>query len=344
MKQHINIPIFIPHLGCPNCCVFCNQRTISGVTSFDVSSVKQIIDSSIASSVGKEREIAFFGGSFTGIDRELMESLLKIAYEYVMSGEVTGIRCSTRPDYISEEVLSILKKYGVKTVELGIQSVSEAVLDESKRGHNSDSIKQACEFIVGYDFELVGQMMIGLPKSTLEDEITTAEFIARCGAKSARVYPTVVFNGTELCEMAKAGDYTPLSLDDAIYRAASVCRIFHDNGIKVIRIGLCSSESVLDDENYYAGPMHPALGELVENEIYYSIIKEKLNSLGNLNGKEVTVRIPRGAASKAIGQKKKNKLRLIDDFKLKNIYFAEDDTINAFDELSVQERKRAECI
>ena len=125
MKKHANIPIFIPHLGCPNQCVFCNQRTISGVREFDLSSVdKQITDALETIGDSCECEIAFFGGSFTGIDRKLMLDLLKIAHKYVESGRVSSIRCSTRPDYISEDVLDILERYSVKTIELGMELLS----------------------------------------------------------------------------------------------------------------------------------------------------------------------------------------------------------------------------
>lgn len=342
MKTHINIPIFIPHLGCPNCCVFCNQRTISGVTEFDPSTVKQQIDDAIATSEGKDREIAFFGGSFTGIDRELMISLLKIAHNYVISGEVSGIRCSTRPDYINDEILSILKGYKVKTVELGIQSVSPEVLLRTKRGHTFDDIAIACRLVVEYGFELVGQMMVGLPSSTLDDEIATAKFIAQSGATAARIYPTVVFNATELCNMTVSGEYTPLTVEDAIKRSAVVYKILTDAGVDVIRLGLCASENLGDDAYYYAGPSHPALGELVENEIYYNILKEKFDSLGQIHN-AYTVYVPRGDVSKAVGQKKRNRTRICNEFKISKLVFVEDDSLKAPDDLWVQERRMTEC-
>ena len=145
MKKHVNIPIFIPHLGCPNQCVFCNQRTISGVTDFDISNVRSEIDTALSTiDTACEAEIAFFGGSFTGIDRELMVSLLKMAYEYVSDGRVTSIRCSTRPDYINEEILDLLWEYGVRTIELGLQSTSDHVLEATKRGHTRMDEEKAC--------------------------------------------------------------------------------------------------------------------------------------------------------------------------------------------------------
>ena len=200
--RHINIPIFIPHLGCPNQCVFCNQRKISGRESFDLNSVSLEIENALSTvDSNDEVEIAFFGGSFTGIDRTLMVSLLEIAHSYILEGRVGSIRCSTRPDYIDEEILSILKKYGVKTIELGLQSTSARVLENAKRGHNFEAELKSCRMIVENGFDLVGQMMIGLPSSDIESEIRTAEFITSVGAVGARIYPTVVFYGTELCNL-----------------------------------------------------------------------------------------------------------------------------------------------
>lgn len=339
MSRHANIPIFIPHLGCPNSCVFCNQRTISGVQSFDPESVVTIIEDSLKTLAGRECEIAFFGGSFTGIDRALMIRLLEIAKSYVDSGFVNGIRCSTRPDYIDEEVLDILKKYGVTTVELGIQSISDDVLRASRRGHTFEDTARACQMIIEYGFELVGQMMIGLPQSNIQIERNTADFIINTGASSARIYPTVVFTDTELRCMAERGEYTPLSITDAICRTALVYERFIDAGVNVIRVGLCASESISDEEMYYAGPNHPALGELVENEIYYNRISKSFSTLGDVRGCDYTVLVPRGSLSKAIGQGRRNKMRLMDEFHLSRLSFEEDDTITAFGHRLVQERK-----
>ncbi|MBQ9085280.1 MAG: radical SAM protein, partial [Clostridia bacterium] len=264
MSRHVNIPIFIPHLGCPNQCVFCNQRTICGRDAFRADSIRAEIESVLSTvSPDDECEIAFFGGSFTGIDRGLMVDLLTIAKEYVDKGFVRSVRCSTRPDYINEEIINLLREYSVNTVELGLQSSSDSVLALSKRGHNRIDEERACRLLVDNKFSLVGQMMIGLPGSSLESELETAEFIASVGAEYARIYPTVVFQDTELCKMAKSAIYTPLSLDDAIERSCAVYSYFLRKGVKVIRVGLCSSDNLVDDSKYFAGPNHPALGELV---------------------------------------------------------------------------------
>lgn len=322
--RHVNIPVFIPHLGCPNQCVFCNQRFISGVRKFDPGDLVKIIEKSL-STVSEDDfvEIAFFGGSFTGIDRSLMTRLLEIADKYVESGVVKSVRCSTRPDYIDEEIIGILKKHHVDVVELGLQSVSDRVLFETKRNHTFADEKKACKMITDAGIRLVGQMMIGLPFSTLEDELETADFIINSGAEAARVYPTVVFKETELCEMTSLGLYTPLTLDDAVVRAARVVSEFRKAGIQVIRIGLCSSDNLSSDNSYFAGPNHPALGELVENQIYFDKI---INLAKNFNLNEdsvLCVNVPQGSLSKAVGQKKRNKTLLINSLGIKDVIFSE---------------------
>ena len=328
MKGHANIPVFIPHLGCGNQCVFCNQRSISGVTEFDKENVKNIIEDALQT-VDKdtEVEIAFFGGSFTGIDRDLMIYLLEVAESYVRDGRVKSIRCSTRPDYINDEILDILERYSVRVIELGLQSSDEDVLLATKRGHDFNAERNACRLIVERGFTLVGQMMIGLPMSTPEKEIATAEFIISTGALAARIYPTVVFRETELCAMAEVGAYQPLSVDEAVKRTAAVMKMFLDAGVDVIRIGLHSSENLQNEKTYYAGPNHPALGELVINEIYYGLIVDELCKLEKKEINDVKISVGKGMLSKAIGQRKKNLRRLKEVFPFLNIYFSEDNSL-----------------
>ena len=343
MKRHVNIPIFIPHLGCPNQCVFCNQRTISGVSEFDISDVKVQIDTALSTIDDScEAEIAFFGGSFTGIDRDLMISLLQIAHSYVRDGRVKSVRCSTRPDYISEEVLDLLEKYGVATVELGLQSSSDEILSISKRGHSFSDEEKAARMLVERGFTIVGQMMIGLPGSMLEDEISTARFIVESGAKGARIYPTVVFHGTELCMMSSVGEYLPLELSDAVERSARVLEIFLDAGVDVIRIGLCASENLADAEKYYAGPNHPALGEMVESAMIYNKIAGKLSSDRSYDGVTLKVSVAKGCLSKAIGQKKTNKSRLIQEYGFADVKITEDPSLIGY-QFKIEEERKREC-
>ncbi len=322
--RHINIPIFIPHLGCPNDCVFCNQRSISGHGDFEIATVRKEIDE-VLSTVREDDvcEIAFFGGSFTGIDRSLMVSLLDIAEEYIekSGGRIGSIRLSTRPDYINEEILDILGRYSVKTIELGLQSMDDDVLLASKRGHTSDVAKKASRLIKARGFSLVGQMMIGLPSATVESEVMTAEVICSLGADAARVYPTVVFYDTELCLMAEGGEYKPLTTDEAVARCARVLDVFDRHGVPCIRVGLCSSDNLSSEDKVYGGANHAAIGELAMGELYFNRICERLDSLENsaFEGKILTVFVAAGYVSKAVGQNKKNKVRLCQKYGFKRI-------------------------
>ena len=330
-KNHRNIPIFIPHLGCPNMCVFCNQRSISGKQSFCRDGVKREIDEAL-STIAKdaEVEIAYFGGSFTGIDRELMIYLLDVAEEYVRNPQedkarVTGIRMSTRPDYIDGEIMDILSRYHVKTVELGLQSMRDEVLNASKRGHTARDAERACKLIKDAGYSLIGQMMIGLPESTLEDELYTARKICEMGADGARIYPTVVFYDTELADMASRGEYKMLDIDEAVERSKEALKIFDQNQVECIRIGLCASDNLLDADKVMGGANHPSLGELVIGEEYFDRMCSEAESITAQNEGSgiITFSVPRGEMSRAVGQKGKNRTRLIEKYKNHKIVIKE---------------------
>ncbi len=318
--KHANIPIFIPHLGCPNNCVFCNQRSISGHLDFDPECVRQEIESALATLGEREAEIAFFGGSFTGIDRELMLYLLGLAKEYMDSARVKGIRLSTRPDYISPEILGILRDHGVTAVELGLQSMSDRVLAAAKRGHSAKCAERACALVRDYGFELVGQMMIGLPESTAQDELYTAEKLCSMGINAARVYPTVVFYGTELADMTARGSYTPITNEEAVMRTKDVLEIFDRAGVKCLRVGLCASENLSSEESVAGGASHSAIGELAMGEVFFDRMCRELDRRGDelSPGAEIDIFVPRGATSKAVGQRKKNLCRLQEKYFAKN--------------------------
>ncbi len=319
--KHINIPVFIPHLGCPNNCVFCNQRYISGTSEFEEGAFKRIVDEHIVSSEGAEREIAFFGGSFTGIDRALMIRLLDGAEEYVRRGLAVGIRMSTRPDYIDDEIVSILKKYTLTEVELGIQSISDKVLSLSKRGHTAADSIRACKLLCDAGIAVGGQMMTGLPGSTKEDEVATAEAICEAGCASSRIYPTLVFKNTELDEMYRRGEYTPLSLDEAVERSAAALAVFEAHGVKCLRIGLCESDALHSDATYSAGPADPSIGERVISRLFYDRIKREILSSGvnDLTGRALEVYCARGAVSKVVGHKRENRAKLEKEFGIKSV-------------------------
>ncbi len=318
MARHVNIPIFIPHEGCKNECVFCNQRTITGTENGADRDIKKEIDEALSTiEDGAEVEIAFFGGSFTGIGIERMTRLCDIAFEYVKSGKVQSIRLSTRPDYIDDEILTILKSRGVTHIELGIQSMSDAVLSACKRGHTAEQTKIACQKILDHGFILGGQMMIGLPSSTTDDEIETAKAIVQMGAKESRIYPTVVFYDTYLCDMAKNGEYSPLSLDEAVERCIQVYKIFRESNVNVLRIGLQQSENLSSDDKVYGGANHASMGELVLGEYYYNRILERVDEIALLSCGEMTrliIYCDEKHVSKIAGQSKKNKIRLLSSF------------------------------
>jgi histone acetyltransferase (RNA polymerase elongator complex component) len=300
MKTHRNFSFFVPHAGCPNCCVFCSQTKITGVDSDkcledEVRELRLMLENDIGDF--RESQIAFFGGSFTAIERKRMETLLSVANEYIDKGVAESIRISTRPDCINEEILNILAKYRVKNIELGVQSTSDKVLASSSRGHTASASFEAARMIRDYGFVFGGQMMVGLPDSTIEDELQTARDIVKMGAREARIYPTVVFEDTKLCDMAENGEYMPLTLENAVERTAKCCKIFFDSGVKVLRIGLHASENL---KNARYGANHPSIGELVKSYVYTEIIAEKA---GDCRGKILEVGIRKNDISMLTGHK-----------------------------------------
>ncbi len=304
--RHINIPIFVPHLGCPHTCVFCNQHTITGLRQFSLETFSQTVETVLATApLDSEKEIAFFGGSFTAIDRNLMLTLLAMAKEYVDRGAVNSIRLSTRPDAIDDEILTILRSYKVSTIELGIQTTDLNVLIQSRRGHTAEDSKRACQKIKSYGFTLVGQMMLGLPRSTFEKELKTAQDMVSWGIDAVRIYPTVVFPDTALAEMNAEGTYAPLSVDAAIERCAFLLDYFEEENVPVIRIGLCETEGLHNTENI-RGAYHPALGELCLSRLYRFRILSKLSDYSIQPNSMITVEVAPKFLSQAIGQNQCN--------------------------------------
>ena len=318
--KHKNIPIFIPHMGCPHDCVFCDQRTISGQMSFDESAVANEIETALSTIVpDAEVEIAYFGGSFTAIDRDLMLRLLDVAETYVDRGRVRGIRFSTRPDAMGDDILDLLSRYTISAIELGLQSLDDEVLCASHRGHTAKQAEDACRRIVARGYSLVGQMMLGLPASTPEKERDTAERICTLGANAVRIYPTVVLDGTALATMMRQGKYTPLTVDEAVERAADVLDIVLAHDVEVLRIGLCASEG-LSGERVVGGANHPAMGELAYSALFGRRMKEVLaRAKTDLSGKTVTLLVPTGKTSQAVGQHRQNAMALCKTFGLANI-------------------------
>lgn len=307
--KHINIALFVVHKGCPHMCSFCNQRSISGsqkeVLPEDVHSAAQTAISSLSRSEASGGEIAFFGGSFTMVEREYMISLLEAAYSYVEKGIFKGIRISTRPDGITEEICGILKKYGVTAVELGAQSLDDRVLELNERGHTAKQVEDACAMLKRFGFETGLQMMTGLYGSEDEDSISTAEKIISMKPDTVRIYPTVVIKNTKLCELMEAGAFIPKGVPETVRLCAKLIPMFENAGIKVIRVGLHSGGGV--EEGYAGGAYHPALRELCEGEIFFNAALEKLS--GRATGAYI-LNVALGNVSKMTGQKKTNIMRL----------------------------------
>lgn len=293
-----NISIFVPHIGCPHKCSFCNQNTITGhETAPTVKDVESAVNTALNQN-GFEYEIAFFGGSFTAIDRQYMTSLLKYAYSFVQNNNrVTGIRISTRPDYIDDEILSILKRYGVTSIELGAQSMNDDVLRMNMRGHTAEDVKKSSHLIKKHGFELGLQMMTGLYGSDDETDLFTANEIIKLKPDTVRIYPTVVLDNTYLGTLYKTSRYIPNDVKKSVEICAKIVPLFNKNNVKIIRLGLHASNDVKN--NMLAGGYHPSMGELVTSKIMLDEI------LSHKPGNYI-VYINEKSISKLIGNKKYN--------------------------------------
>ena len=348
--RHANIPIFIPHRGCPNACVFCNQHLISGCAGEDdpaalAAAARETVEQALATLSPDTRcEIAYFGGSFTGIDPGTMEALLALGAEYTAAGRVCGIRFSTRPDYLGEDVLRCLARYPVSTVELGVQSLSDRALAACCRGHSAAQALDAIARLRAAGYAVVGQMMLGLPGAAFRDELATARGLIEAGVTAVRIYPTLVLRGTRLADMLAAGTYTPLALEDAVERAAELLSLFDAAGVEVLRVGLQETDGLRAD-TVIAGPHHPAFGELAMGACFYRRSRELLTG-GTFPNGEVTIAVPRGRTSAVVGQKKCNLTRLCAEFALKKIKVIEIDKLLGYNIKIVhpREEERDPCI
>ena len=270
ITKHYTIPFFIIHKGCPHGCIFCNQKSITGLDSVHPDSIPGQIDKYLSTIPDKNAtvEVGFFGGSFTGLDPAEQSSYLTKVQPYLKSGQINGIRLSTRPDFIDIKTLRLLKENGVRTIELGVQSVSDEVLIKTKRGHTSEDVINASKMIIKEGFTLGHQMILGLPGSTFEDELATATLAKELSAGEVRIYPLIVMKNTELAEMWKNKEYLPLTEEESIQRAAQLIIYFNKNNIKVIRCGLHPSEGLVSETAFLAGPFHPAFRAKVESRIF----------------------------------------------------------------------------
>ena len=342
MKKEYIIPIFVPHLGCPNACVFCNQTKITGrqkqVTAKDV---QETIEEYLKSFKDKECkvEVAFFGGSFTAIEEEKQNELLEATYKYVKNGQVDSIRISTRPDAINKQILKRLKKYKVKTIELGVQSSNNYVLAKAKRGHTFEDVKKASKLINFYGFTLGHQMMVGLPESTALDEVNTARDLIKLKPKIVRIYPVLVIKKTELEEQYKNGEYEPLSITQAVERCKEIADLFNKNKINIIRIGLQNTDEITDPNNegseVVAGPYHPAFRQLVEGRLWYDVIVSEIKKC-NTKVKVVEIKANPEDVNNIIGHKKENIEKLKELYDVDVIIKSDENIKNGKFELKVE--------
>jgi len=302
------IPVFVPHKGCPNDCIYCNQKSISGQTEEMAGArMREIVERNLSSFTGgRYIEIAFYGGSFTGIDKRKQLELLETGQYYVNAGFVREMRLSTRPDYINEDILETLRKYNVRTIEIGVQSLDSEVLRISQRGHGIREVAEAARLIKDYGFRLGIQTMIGLPGDTREKDIITAQKVVEFNPEVVRIYPTLVIKNTKLESMYKNGEYSPLTVDEAVDICAHLLEIYKENGINVIRIGLQPTEEIREGAEVVAGPFHPAFRQLVESRLMLKKIEEMIERMQLGGSREITVFAPEKELSYITGQKRCN--------------------------------------
>ena len=318
------IPVFVPHLGCPHACVFCNQRRISGnerpATAEDV--ICAVEKAAALPYSGAKRQLAFYGGSFTAIPAAQQQALLRAAKTELDRGNIHSIRLSTRPDAIDDAILNRLAQYGVETIELGAQSMDEEVLRLSGRGHTARDVERAARLIKERGFRLILQMMTGLPGATKESDLSTAEKLAALGPDGVRIYPTVIVRDTALYDLWQAGKYQEHTVEDAVETCARLLPVFEAAEIPVIRLGLNPTEE-LSAGAAVAGAYHPALGELVQSRLMLQEARRVLQDVPPHSA--VTLAVARGKTSQMTGQHRQNVAALCREFGLRSLKIKETD-------------------
>jgi histone acetyltransferase (RNA polymerase elongator complex component) len=312
------IPIFLPNLGCRERCLFCNQKAAAqGLAS--PSSVRNFIEASLAEipldKKDREKQVAFYGGSFTATRREDQVRYLKEVQPFLTSGRIDSIRISTRPDALGEETLSLLKEYGVKTVEVGAQSMVDEVLFLSKRGHCAEDAASATSRLKRRGFEAGLQLMIGLPRDTCDRFLQTLDRVIELKPDFVRIHPTLVLKGAPLENLWRDGEYSPLRLDEAVQWLKKGILRLENSSILIARIGLQPTQDL--ERDYLAGPYHPAFRQLVDSSIFFDMATSLLR-ISQKNGQALFLCHPK-EISNLRGQKNENIMRLKEDFKLSEI-------------------------
>lgn len=336
IKKHYIIPIFVPHYGCPHDCIFCNQKKITNVsTNTTADDVKAEIEKYLGY-FNRDAfiEVAFYGGSFTAIDMDIQSELLEVPYKYKQDGIIDSIRVSTRPDAIDNEILDNLKKYGVGTIELGVQSLNDDVLMASERGHTSKDVYIASSLIKEKGIRLGLQMMIGLPGDSRESIIFTAKEFINLKPDCVRIYPTLVIKDTNLEKLLKNGRYKSMKLDEAIDISTVILILFKLNNINIIRVGLQVTDNIQMGKDVIDGPFHPAFRQLVESNIFRVLLDYYFNQKNiDIMGKILMIGANEKNISNISGQKSVNKKYLINRYSLKKIKIYEEDL--GMDEINI---------
>lgn len=325
MKTHYTIPIFIPEKACPFRCIYCNQYHIANTqVAAKPNAITTTIDAYLSTiPKGAHKRIAFFGGSFTAMSLEEQNQYLEITKVYVEKGDVSEIQLSTRPDYITPEILDNLKRYHVQIIELGAQSLNNEVLMQAGRGHGVDDVEKASAMIRANGFELGLQMMIGLPGDTYEKSMFTAKKIIEWGANYTRIYPTLVIKDTHLEDLYHANQYVPLTLEEAVAWSKDLMMLFEKHGVSILRMGLHPSEGLIDGSNLVAGPFHVSFKELVLTAWWNTHL---FTQIGKQKGESIVIKVHSKQINAAIGYAKQNKNDLLMQFK--RVAFFADDTLS----------------
>ncbi len=309
-QRHFNIPIFIPHLGCPYDCIYCDQKIIANqaaAPSFD--QVRITIEQHLTTIPAEAwTEVAFFGGSFTAVSPSQQENYLSAVQPFIQQGRIKGIRISTRPDCIDAANLDLLVSYGVSMVELGVQSLSDEVLKASGRGYDSGAVREACTQINSKGLQLGIQLMVGLPGDTPLRDIASAREAVSLQPRAVRIYPTLVLAGTKLAAMHKENRYTPLSLEEAVRITKEMYLVFCRYDIPVIRMGLYPGQELRSPGIVQAGPFHSSFGELVEQAVFQEQAYRAIQSFRASNGAgpELCLYVNPRDMSKLIGHRRSN--------------------------------------
>lgn len=323
MKHRI-IPIFIPHLGCPFNCIFCDQNRIT--SQYQVPSAADVIDTideylATFPRGSNKVEVAFYGGSFTAVDKKEQDKYLRAVSSYLNTAEISNIRISTRPDCIDCDTLRFLKERGVGTIELGVQSLDDGVLRECRRGYTQEDVVRACRLVREENFKLGIQLMIGLPGDSYTTAMETTAKVISLKPDMVRIYPTLIIKGTFLESMFRDGSYASLDLQDAIRISRDMFLQFQRAKIKVIRMGLQPSEELCNPDTVVAGPFHPSFGELVEQEVFKDQACQAIEAFFGSGSffRELKIFVHKKDISKMVGYKRCNIYYLCDRFTLKNV-------------------------